>query len=131
MDLKTQRLTCWEGNKLVYSFPCSSGRDGRLTPTGTYQVEEKMANWGWKDTLDFCDCGPTMPFKADHRKGELFPRGNWAIHGWPKDETTNKWLDSPDLVGKQRFSDGCVELLRSDDKKVYDWASIGTPVIIR
>ncbi len=108
--LARQQLLAWEGNTVVYSAPISSGKSSTPTPRGTYAIQAKyrttrMSGRGY----DIAD----VPYA-------MFFSGGYAIHGayW------HNAFGTP-------VSHGCVNLATGDARWLYNWASIGTPVVIR
>lgn len=110
IDLSEQRLRAWEGNKLVYSFRTSTGKDSTPTPTGRYSINSKyrinrMRGRGYDI--------PNVPYAM------YFHRG-YAIHGafW------HNRFGTP-------VSHGCVNLPVKQARKLYNWADTGTLVVVR
>ena len=122
VNLAKQQMFCMEGQKTIYTFPVSTGKDGSLTPTGNFEIYTKTLNAVNKSLPDIVELGPAMHFEHEH----LF-----AIHGWPRDRDTREWLEKPEDIGHKRLSDGRIMLLRPDMDTVYHWADIGTPLVIR
>ena len=44
IDLSSQRVTLYQNGKATYSSPCSTGKSGYRTPTGTYAITQKNKN---------------------------------------------------------------------------------------
>ncbi len=76
VDLQTQTLRAWEGNKVVMEFLISSGKWGP-TPTGTFNIWYKTKSQrmvgGSKALGDFYDL-PNVPYN-------MFFSGGYAVHG--------------------------------------------------
>lgn len=111
-DLLLMQLSLYEDGKLIESVPIlSRGRVGTPweTPTGKYLIQSK-------EKRHFSSIGGTwMPFSLQFY-------GNFFIHGWPTRE------DGEDVpIG---YSGGCIRLATLDAKKVYDFAPLGTTLII-
>ncbi|MEA5502274.1 L,D-transpeptidase [Halotia wernerae UHCC 0503] len=110
IDLSEQRLRAWEGKKLVYSFRISTGKRSTPTPTGKFLINSKyrtnrMRGRGYNI--------PDVPYAM------YFHRG-YAIHG---------------AYWHNRFgipvSHGCVNLPVKQARKLYNWSSVGTLVVVR
>jgi lipoprotein-anchoring transpeptidase ErfK/SrfK len=110
IDLSRQRLIAWEGDRVVYGSAISSGKKATPTIVGTFKIQSK--------------------FKTARMRGEnynvpnvphaMFYQGNYGIHGayW------HKRFGTP-------VSHGCVNLAPKHAKWLFEWASVGTPVVIQ
>lgn len=110
IDLSEQRLRAWEGEEIVYSFRISTGKRSTPTPTGSFRINSKyrinrMRGRGYDI--------PDVPYAM------YFHRG-YAIHGayW------HNRFGTP-------VSHGCVNLTVTQARKLYNWSSVGTLVIVR
>lgn len=113
VDLTTQLVTAFEGEKLVFSQRCSSGATGTETPTGEFRTYHKgpsvhMTNQG--DALENIYNLPGVPWCA------FFTGIGNAFHGtyWHND------------YGRPR-SHGCVNLPSDAAKFIYRWTSPNVP----
>jgi tetratricopeptide (TPR) repeat protein len=119
VDISEQHFYAYEGDILVYSFVCSTGESGRDTAPGSYQVLDKIpmayaSTWNLK-----------MPYWLGIYWAGTLENG---IHALPILPSGQKLWDG--YLG-QRVSYGCIILSTEAAKTIYDWAEIGTPVIIR
>jgi len=119
VDISEQHFYAYEGGVLVYSFVCSTGEPGRDTAPGSYQVLDKIpmayaSTWNLK-----------MPYWLGIYWAGTLENG---IHALPILSSGQKLWDG--YLG-QRVSYGCIILSTEAAKTIYDWAEIGTPVIIR
>ena len=119
IDVSEQKLTAWEGEKLVYSFVCSTGKPGTPTKFGRFSVISKLSEaygsaWGIR-----------MPYWL----GVYWAGGSEnGIHGLPiLSSGQTLWAG---YLG-QPVSYGCIVLDTWAAKQLYEWAEIGTEVIIR
>lgn len=118
IDISQQRFYAWQGGKLVYSFPTSTGLRGQDTATGHFRVLDKIpmaysSIWRLK-----------MPYWLG-----IYYVGNVenGIHALPiRPDGSVMWGG---LLG-QRASYGCVILSTEAAQLIYNWADIGTPVDI-
>ncbi|MFN5594705.1 MAG: L,D-transpeptidase [Aphanizomenon sp.] len=110
IDLSQQKLIAWKGNKPVYAVRISSGKKATSTRTGTFKIQTKLKKTRMKGRgYDIADVPHTMYYQ-----------GSYAIHGayWH-----NKF-GTP-------VSHGCVNLSPRHAKWVFNWANVGTTVVIQ
>ncbi|WP_427162712.1 L,D-transpeptidase [Aliinostoc sp. HNIBRCY26] len=110
INLSTQRLIAWEGNKPVYAIVISSGKKSTPTRIGTFKVQSKHKVTRMRGrNYDV----PNVPYA-------MFYDGNYGIHGayW------HRRFGTP-------VSHGCVNLAPNHAKWLFNWASLGTSVIIQ
>ncbi len=109
IDLSEQRLIAWEGNKAVYALIVSTGKDSTPTRTGTFKIQTKypVARMIGPD-YDV----PDVPFT-------MYYDGGMAIHGayWHNNFGTP-------------VSHGCTNVAVNHAEWLFNWASIGTPVVV-
>lgn len=115
VNLAEQWLTAYEGPWIIWSGPISSGRGEYATPTGTFAVQRKAwaedmrGEWG----TDEYYYRPEVPWVL-----YFTPRGH-AIHG---------------VYWHSRFgtpsSHGCVGAPLRGAAILYEWAPVGTPIVI-
>ncbi|MBI5944795.1 MAG: L,D-transpeptidase family protein [Chloroflexi bacterium] len=113
VDLASQMVTAFEGEKLVFSSRCSSGQQGTDTPKGEYSTYHKgpsihMTNQG--DAVNNIYNLAGVPWCS------FFTGAGHAFHGayWHND------------YGRPR-SHGCVNLPSADAKWLYRWTSPPVP----
>jgi lipoprotein-anchoring transpeptidase ErfK/SrfK len=109
IDLSSQRLIAWEGQTPVYAIIVSTGKASTPTPTGTFAIQTKhrQARMQGND-YDISDVPYTMYYS-----------GNYAIHGayW------HHKFGTP-------VSHGCVNVAVDHANWLFDWATVGTPVVV-
>ncbi|MFS0513343.1 L,D-transpeptidase [Nostoc sp. UIC 10607] len=110
IDLSKQRLIAWEGDRVVYGSAISSGKKSTPTLIGTFNIQSKLK------TTRMRGRGYDVP-NVPHA---MFYQGNYGIHGayW------HKRFGTP-------VSHGCVNLAPKHAKWIFEWASVGTPVVIQ
>ncbi len=119
VDVSEQRLTAWDGETLVYDFVASTGKSGTPTRYGRFSIISKLPE----------AYGSAWDIWMPHWMGIYWAGGSEnGIHGLPI-LNTGQTLWSGYLG--QRISYGCVVLDTWAAKQLYDWADIGTEVIIR
>lgn len=115
VSLSRQRLYMLEDGQVIRTIVVGTGVAGAETPLGTYEVLYKMVKTRMRGvnpsgkTYDIPDVPWVMPFLGDY-----------AIHG-------NYWRSTFGTVG----SNGCVGMSVPEAKILYDWSSVGTPVVVR
>jgi lipoprotein-anchoring transpeptidase ErfK/SrfK len=113
--IEEQVLVALENDEEIYSFDIVTGRDGKETTAGKYKVFRKHEKYTSKTY------GSEMPYTM------FFTEDGKAIHGTQM-ATLRSYLHSylSDSVGSQ----GCVGLTDDNAKALFDWAQVGTPVIV-
>jgi tetratricopeptide (TPR) repeat protein len=119
VSLAKQQVTMWEGNKIIARFKASTGKDPYITRTGEFEILNKMPNaysralgWGMPYWMGIYQAGGTE--NGFHAMARL---ANGAVLG-------------TGVLGRPATS-GCIMVSDSDAKMLYNWADIGTPVIIQ
>lgn len=110
IDLSSQRLTAWRGKTPYHAVIISTGKDLTPTPTGIFEIQTKLRTARMQgDDYDI----PDVPYT-------MFYSGNYAIHGayW------HRSFGTP-------VSHGCVNVAVDHAKRLFDWAQVGTPVVVR
>jgi len=116
INLASQMLTTFQDGKLLDSYLISSGKASMPTPKGTFKIENKTPR-AWSKEF-----GLFMPWW-----NALVPDGKFGIHELP--EWPGGYKEGANHLGTP-VSHGCVRLGVGPAKIVYDWAPIGTPVVI-
>jgi lipoprotein-anchoring transpeptidase ErfK/SrfK len=109
VNISTQRLVAWEGGVPVYAVIISTGTDEHPTPPGTFTIQSKHRTARMQgDDYDV----PDVPFT-------MYYYGGYAIHG---------------AYWHHRFgtpvSHGCVNVAVDHAEWLFNWAAIGTPVVV-
>lgn len=117
VDRSTQTLQAYEDDELFMETAISTGLELSPTPRGTFTVFKKIPSRymqgplpGFTDQYDL----PGVPWNL------YFTHEGAVIHG-------AYWHDS---FGS-RYSHGCVNLSPADAKRLYEWAVLGTKVVVR
>ncbi|MEM9301933.1 MAG: L,D-transpeptidase [Pseudomonadota bacterium] len=113
--IERQVLIAKENGEEVYSFDIVTGRDGKETTAGRYSVFRKHEKYTSKTY------GSEMPYTL------FFTEDGKAIHGTQM-ATLRSYRHAylTESVGSQ----GCVGLTDDNAKAIFDWAPVGTPVIV-
>lgn len=117
VDLTNKRMYAYENNTLIKTFLVSAGADATPTVTGKYSIYSKVRIQDMRGS------------NADGSK-YLQPNVEWvnyfykdyAIHG-------NYWRPLS-YFGSVNSSHGCVGIVNSDAEWFYNWAPIGTQIVI-
>lgn len=108
VDISSQRLTAYQGNTPVFSTLISSGLPRTPTVIGRFKVYTKLRSTRMRGPgYDL----PGVPYTMYFYKG-------YALHG-------TYWHNN---FGHP-MSHGCVNLRTSDAGWLFNWASVGTPVV--
>ena len=109
IDLSKQRLVAWEGGKPVYAVVVSTGKGSTPTRTGTFAIKSKHRSARMRGA-DY-DV-PNVPYT-------MYYHGGYAIHGayW------HRRFGTP-------VSHGCINVAVNHSKWLFNWAAVGTPVVV-
>ncbi len=115
VDLDNQLLKAYSGEELVFDYHAVTGSCAKWTHPGNYQVDRKVEDYV-SQTYDV-----PMPYTM------FFTDDGKAIHG-TSFATIRSFLHVyiSDKVG----SKGCVGISNSNARELYEWAPVGTPVIV-
>jgi lipoprotein-anchoring transpeptidase ErfK/SrfK len=117
VDLTNKRMYAYERTDLIKTFKVSAGAPKTPTVTGKYSIYAKYAQKDMRgrnvDGSKYFQ--PNVPWVNFFYK-------DYAIHG-------NYWRPTS-YFGNINSSHGCVSTIPSESAWMYDWAPIGTPVII-
>lgn len=117
VDTTSKRLYAYEQTNLVNSFLVSAGAPRTPTVTGQFSIYAKYAIQDMRGN----NVDGSQYFQPNVQWINYF-YGGYAIHG-------NYWRPLS-YFGNVNSSHGCVGLVNSDAQWVYDWAPIGTTVIV-
>lgn len=109
IDLTKQRLIAWEGKKPVHAVIISTGKDSTPTLPGVFKIQsmrrtDRMRGPGYDI--------PNVPYAMYYDRG-------YAIHG----TTWHRKFGTP-------VSHGCTNVAVDHARWLYNWASVGTAVVI-
>lgn len=109
INISTQRLIAWEGGAPVYAVVISTGMDDHPTIPGNFAIQSKHRTARMRGE-DYNV--PDVPFT-------MYYDGSYAIHGayW------HRRFGTP-------VSHGCVNVAVNHAQWLFNWASIGTPVVV-
>lgn len=117
VDLTKKVLYAYQDGQLVKTLMISAGAPETPTPTGQFKILYKLPIQNMRGF----NANGTRYFQPNVQWISYF-RGADAIHG-------NYWRPST-WFGRVNSSHGCVGLPNVDAKWIYDWAPVGTAIII-
>ncbi len=110
-------MYAYEKTNLMRTFLVSAGEPGTPTVLGQYAIKTKVAK---------------QDMRGQNTDGSRYSQTNvqwvnyfhqdYAIHG-------NHWRPTS-YFGNINSSHGCVGIVNSDAEWIYNWAPVGTPVIV-
>jgi hypothetical protein len=107
VQLSSQTLVAYDGDKPVYATLVSTGKQGFETPTGIYRIQHKHIS----ATMDG-EVGADDMYRIEDVPWTMYFSGSLALHA-------AFWHER---FGQQR-SHGCVNLAPLDAHWLFDWAS--------
>jgi lipoprotein-anchoring transpeptidase ErfK/SrfK len=110
VDISQQKLVAWEGKNPVYAMRVSTGKTKTPTRTGIFNVQTKLRRTKMQG----------KDYNVPNVPNVMYYSGGYGIHGayWHNNFGTP-------------VSHGCVNLRPNQAKRLYNWASVGTPVIVQ
>lgn len=122
LKLKQRRVFVFKGDKQVASYPVAVGKKGWETPTGNFKIIQMVRNPTWQNpwTGKVISAGPKNPIGERWIGFWTDGKNQIGFHGTP---TINS-------IG-QAASHGCVRMLNSDVKKMFELVKVGTPVLVQ
>ena len=111
VNLTTMELALVEDGQVVKTYPVAGKGNPWTKPTreGTFTIKTKEPNHFSRISYVW------MPWSMQYS-------GNYFIHEWPYYPGGQKI--------NAKYSSGCVRLFPGDAKEVYDWATVGTTVVV-
>jgi lipoprotein-anchoring transpeptidase ErfK/SrfK len=116
-DVTTKRMYAYEGTNLVRTFLVSAGAPKTPTVLGKYAIYAKYKS----QDMTGANADGSRYSQPDVPYVNYFYK-DYAVHG-------NYWRPGS-YFGNINSSHGCIGINVSDSKWIYDWAPIGTPVIV-
>ncbi len=103
--ISDRRLHLVNGSKIIKTFPIAVGKPQTPTPTGTYQIINKIVNPGG--------------ILGTRWMGLDIPNGPYGIHGTFR----------PDSIGRA-VSNGCIRMYNNNVEELFRLVRVGTTVTI-
>ncbi len=122
VDLSDRRVYLYRGHRLTASYPVAVGRSGWETPTGTFEVRDRILNPNWRHPMT----GNVVPPGPDN------PLGAGWIGFWSdgKNHIGFHGTDKTAVLG-QAVSHGCLRMSNPDLLALYNDVQTGTPVVVK
>lgn len=124
IDLSEQQATLFDENGIYTQYQVSSGAADTPTPRGRFSIHRKQ-----KLRVSNQDVPYRMPYYMAFTKSE-----SHGLHALPYlgngPESSAFWHEARNHIGRP-VSHGCVRFLPEDAAALFDWAKVGTPVIIQ
>ena len=111
VNLTKQKMTAYDGNKVILTSLVSSGTAKHPTVTGTFAIYVKLATTTMKGGTG------AEAYNLPNVPWVMYFYQDYGLHG-------TYWHNNFGHV----MSHGCVNLPTPIAKQIYDWAPIGTPV---
>jgi hypothetical protein len=119
VHLTQQLMVAYEGRTPVRTIVTTTGMPGWETPPGWYAINTRVAN----ETMESGSIGAENFYVLkDVLFTQYFTNRGHALH--------YAWWKNAETIGRPG-SHGCLNLLLEDAQFLWDWATIGTPVICR
>ncbi|MFT5465736.1 MAG: hypothetical protein ACI8UO_000831 [Verrucomicrobiales bacterium] len=118
VDRDKQIFYAYEKGELLHKFLVVTGRTGKETPLGVHAVAWKDADY-YSREYDMAPMPYSMFFIAS--------RG-MAIHG--SKAIPWRWRHNDLMPDTPAGSGGCISLTKANAKTVFEWADVGTPVVV-
>ncbi|MDR0417697.1 MAG: L,D-transpeptidase, partial [Propionibacteriaceae bacterium] len=116
VDLSSQTTTLLEGDQVVANYIVASGKAETPTPPGQYAVYLKV---------------PVQTMSGTEADGSPYaiPNVTWVTYFWDDYAFhTAYWLDESEFGIPQ--SHGCLNMHEAESRFIFDWAPMGTPVVV-
>lgn len=119
IDLKNQRMVAYENQKPVFSDAITSGKQGFITPSGTFILNRKTRNQTMKGFLGTPEAYylPNVQYISWFNGAIAIHQAYWRTAFGGSDYTWNG-------------SHGCINATLASAKWIYEWAPVGTPVVV-
>lgn len=109
VKLEDQQILAWEGDRVVYSSAISSGVADSPTREGSFEIQSMHVTTRMSG----------VDYDVDDVPYTMYYSGHYALHG-------AYWHDN---FGTP-MSHGCVNLSMETADWIFNWAHVGTPVIV-
>lgn len=118
VNLTQQLMIAYDGRNAIRTCETTTGMPGWETPTGSFAINNRVAN----ETMASGTIGAENFFNLKNVLfTQYFTDVGHAIHF--------AWWRTKETIGRPG-SHGCLNLLLDDSQFYWDWAEIGTPVLV-
>jgi hypothetical protein len=123
VNLDSLTATAFDGANPVYAAPITSGKPGFETAVGSFHILSRIDHQDMDSATVGIPAGsPNYYYQPDVRYIQYISNNGTAIHG-------NYWQPAS-IFGHVNTSHGCIGMPDSDASYFWDFASVGTPVIV-
>ena len=127
LELGKRTISLMEDGKVMGSWPVAVGDPATPTPTGTFNVRNKVVNPQYQSTKSGKNnptIGPQGPLGDRWIGFHYTERDQFGIHGTP---TAWEWT----VKSRSAVSHGCVRMLTPHVRQLFDQVDVGTPVVVK
>ena len=118
VNLTQQLMTVYDGTNPLRTIVVTTGMAGWETPPGSYTILSRVAN----ETMTSGAIGAENFYRLDDVLfTQYFTDFGHALHF--------AWWRTKETIGRPG-SHGCINMLLDDSRYIWDWATIGTPVVV-
>ena len=118
INLTQQLMTVYDGTNPLRTIVITTGMAGWETPPGYYTILSRVAN----ETMTSGAIGAENFYRLDDVLfTQYFTDYGHALHF--------AWWRTKETIGRPG-SHGCINMLLDDSRYIWDWATIGTPILI-
>ena len=122
ISITHHQVTLYQAETKIKSYPVAVGRSGWETPSGNFQVMEKLKNPIWIHPLT----GEVVPSGTSQN-----PLGHYWIGFWTNGQNWIGFHGTPDSSSVGRSdSHGCIRMYNKDIEELFSRVNVGTPVTV-
>lgn len=116
-DINRKKMWAFQNGQLVKTFLVSAGAPDTPTPVGQFKMRAKL---------------PVQDMRGNNADGSRYfqPRVPWVSYFYGDNAVHGVYWRPADWFGNINSSHGCIGTMVDEAKWVYDWAPIGTTVIV-
>ncbi len=117
VNISTKRMYAYENGQLVNTFLVTAGAPATPTPIGQFKIYAKY---------------PVQTMTGYNTDGTRYvqPNVQWVNYFYQADAIHGNYWRPVSYFGNINSSHGCVGVVNSDAEWIYNWAPIGTTVIV-
>lgn len=127
LELGKRQISLLEGTRVIGRWPVAIGDPRTPTPTGRFSVQNKVVNPIYQSTSSGkinSKVGPQAPLGDRWIGFKQSGLNQYGIHGTP-----DAWAWT--VTSRAAVSNGCVRMLTSHVRQLFDQVDVGTPVIVK
>jgi lipoprotein-anchoring transpeptidase ErfK/SrfK len=127
LELGKRQISLRENGRVLHTWPVAIGDPSTPTPTGRFQVENKVVNPIYQSTTSgkvIKKIGPQAPLGDRWIGFKQSGPNQFGIHGTP-----DAWAWT--VTSRAAVSNGCVRMLTPHVRKLFELVEVGTPVIVQ